>query len=459
MSVKKISRARRAAHQVLLRVARDGAYADRALDAVLERSGLQPRDRNLVTELVYGTLRSLANIDFILSTLATRPLSKMPASVLVAMRLGAYQILYMRVPARAAVNESVALVSSDHRFASGFVNAVLRKLAVMHEAGEVPQPRDSIADPLEALAVESSHPLWLLREVQRQRGAEVLAAFVAANNERPPLSLRVNVQRATREEVAKSLLDYGCEVELPERFPSALLVRNAGAVSELPGFLEGHFSVQDLAAQLVAVLAEPHGAMTILDLCAAPGGKTCHLAELDPEGLVIAVDLHPAKTRLIAQSAERLGLTNIVVAAADATNHEAIEDVLFDHKREEVDLIVVDAPCSGMGTLRRNPELRSQSETAVTGLCKLQDNILDTAALLVRSGGHIVYSVCTTTDAEGNDRVKAFLERHPEMSRVDPPDHLKHFVDTCNGYVGSCLRTWPDIHGTDGFFAARLRKQ
>ena len=459
-----ISHARRVAHEVLLRVLRDQAFADRALDAALDRSGMDERDRGLATELVYGTLRQQQRLDFYLGQLAERPLRKLHPAVLIALRLGAYQVLETRIPAPVAVNETVSLIRHSHKFATGFTNALLRKLATLHERGELPRLEDVYEDPIDQLAVSGSHPHWFLKRVVEEVGIDEARELVAANNRPPPLSIRVNRLRASREDVARALTDAGAEVDLPIHFPEGLLARGLGHVRNVAAFNDGHFTVQDLAAQLIGELCGPAPGSVVLDVCAAPGGKSTHLAELmDDEGTVLAVDIHPGRTRLIADAAARLGLKSVVTAAADASDRALLVEKLQQAaKTREVDLALVDAPCSGMGTLRRNPELRGRQESTIPLMTRLQDSIMESVSGLIKPGGALVYSVCTITREEGVERIAAFLERHPEFV-PDWPLH-NHALDLFkNIHEGPTpfpyFRTWPQRHDVDGFFAARLVKK
>ncbi len=451
-------RARRAALDVLVRVDRDGAYADRALDAVLRRrTGFTARDKGLVTELVYGTLRHAIYIDFILGRLATRPLRKTPVQVRNALRMGAHQILNMRVPSHAAVNETVKLVRGSHRSATGFVNAMLRKISTFQKEGQLPEPDDS--DPIDALAITGSHPDWLLREIEKRQGLDETRAFVDANNQTPPLMLRANPLRIDRDRLDAELKDAGLEVDIPSFLPHGLEVRGAGHITELPAFQEGRCSVQDYAAQMVTLLAEPRPAMTVLDACAAPGGKSCHAAELmNDEGRIFALDIHPGRTRLIHGNAQRLGLVSIHTVALDASDGASLHHELIALDAETVDLALVDAPCSGLGTIRRHPELRLRKESELPSLIRLQSQLLESVGARVKAGGRLVYSVCTVTRAEGIERVRDFLSRHSEFQPSWP--ELPAFNAMRVEHEGiPCLETWPHRHGVDGFFAVRLDKK
>ncbi|MEM6730450.1 MAG: SAM-dependent methyltransferase, partial [Myxococcota bacterium] len=313
-------------------------------------------------------------------------------------------------------------------------------------------------EPLEALGVMGSHPVWFLEELSERIGLEETRSFVDANNQSPPLMLRVNRTRTDRDSLAKTLSENGLEVDVPTFVPEGLEVRDAGLITEVEEFQLGHCSVQDFAAQLVGALAAPEPGMAVLDACAAPGGKTCHVAELmGDDGRVIALDIHPGRTRLITENATRLGLSSITTMALDASDGELLGKELAALDAPQVDVALLDAPCSGLGTLRRHPELRLRKESELPGLVRLQTQLLDAISGCVKPGGHLVYSVCTVTRAEGIEQVKEFLARHSEFEPVWPElaalEPVKAQVDGI-----PVLETWPHRHGTDGFFAVRLAR-
>lgn len=456
---------RRVAHKVLLRVERDGAFSNLALEGALRRHVMPRGDAAFATELVYGTLRHQGRLDFYLARLATRPLRKAAPAVLVGLRLGAYQVLETRVPDHSAVSESVALFERGSRHAS-FVNAVLRKLANLNKAGKLPDPETELTDPCEALAVSTSHPPWLVRRLAEVWGEQWVREWALANNEPPAVPIRVNRLKVTRAQAASAFREaqtagVAARVEIPVGPPQALLLRGAGDVRALPGFTEGHFSVQDPAAQLVGYLCAPRPGSVVLDVCAAPGGKATHLAELmGDKGKVLAADVHLGRAGLVKKSAERLGLECVVVVAVDATSSDSLRKHLQQVGVSQVPLALVDAPCSGLGTLRRNPELRYRPVREIGSLCQVQDRLLDAVVPLIAPGGALVYAVCTITEEEGPERVARFLERHPEFCCVAPEaEEVQPFVELAKiGEVEApVLRTWPHEHGTDGFFAVRLQ--
>ena len=452
-----VSPARLLAHEVLVRIGADGAYADRALHAALDRRALDEREAALATELVYGTLRQTLRLDFLLAKLATRSWSKLPMDTLAALRLGAYQLLHTRVPDHGAVGEAVALVRRRHEHQAGFANAILRELARRRDAGTLPDPARELGDPIEALAVATAHPRWVLAQVWTELGEAEARAWAEANNAVAPLTLRVNPLRAEVAEVAARLTAAGASARPVDGVPGALSVTGGGAPQRLPGFGEGAFSVQDPAAQLVGHLCAPAPESVIVDACAAPGGKATQLAELmGDRGTVLAVEVHAGRSRLIAANVERLGLASVVVAIADATDRTALAQLLAEHGRAHADLVLVDAPCSGMGTLRRNPELRLRGDERIPELCALQDRLLDAAAAVVAPGGALVYAVCTVTREEGPERVRTFLARTPSFALAPVPEALARFAAPLDG--GVVLRTWTHRDPMDSFFAARLER-
>jgi 16S rRNA (cytosine967-C5)-methyltransferase len=419
--------ARDVARAVIARVDADGAYATLALDGELQRTGLDDRDRRLAAELVYGTLRHRPRLERALG--AHADLGRSPPPVRHALLIAAYQLLMLRVPAHAAVDDAVGAVRARHgaRLA-GFANAVLRKLA---SAGEPALP----AEPRARLAVEFSLPTWILDELADQLGADELAPAAAAFAEPATLWVRANLTRATAAEVAARLTAEGATVEPSPRLPSALAVRGLGDPAASPSFRAGLWTVQDLGAQLVGDLAAPAPGTHILDACAGVGGKSTHLAELASGATIDAVDLAGNKLALLTDTARRLGLGGIrTITAPFGPDTPGLAPAY--------DLVVLDAPCSGLGVLRRHPEAKARLGRAdVAALAHTQAALLDAAAARVAPGGALIYAVCTFTRAEGPDQLAAFRARHPGFS------------DT-----GSALRTWPHRDGADGFFIVRLTR-
>ena len=449
------------AHHVFVRIVEDGAYADRALDAALNQAEIDSRDASLTTELVYGVLRQARYLDFIIGELITRPLNQVDRIVRIALRMGVYEILFLRTPDYSAVDQAVALMGR-HKARRGFVNGVLRTLLRKRDADELPEPSaEALGGTLVAAAIRYSIPTWLLQTLGETLGEDEALAWAEAQQDAPKVILRTNHLEVSREDLLDSLDAAEVSAEVVEGFPEAIAIHSGGAVTALPGFSEGAFTVQDPAAQLIGYLAAPKAGQHILDLCAAPGGKTTHLAELmGGQGKILAVDLHPHRVGLIKQHAKRLNLSCIEADATDGTDPQLLRVALERVSMGQPDAIILDAPCSGLGTLRRNPELRSKNRADVRELVELQRSLLDAAQTLLPVGGELTYSVCTPTFEEGRGQIREFLSRHPHYSLVPIESEVLDPFATDDETLGpsSCLETWTHRHGCDSFFAAKLRR-
>lgn len=416
---------------VVRRVTEGDAYSNLALAAALERARLDERDAALATELAYGTLRRLVGLDHALGRFVDRPLTTTPNQALAALRLGAYQLLFTRIPAHAAVAETVGLAPERQR---GFVNAVLRRLA------ESPRPRPPAEATDEAIALRTGLAAWAVHELRRTLPEAELEPAAAALAERGPVALRVNTCRATLEDLERRLAGAGVETERGEVHPGSLLVR-AGAPAQLPGFAEGWFTVQDQASSFVVSALDVRRGERMLDACAGPGGKAGHAACLvRPGGLVVAADVSETRTHLIRSAAERLGVRALLL----------VQDGRRPALVGGFDKVLVDAPCSGIGSARRRPELLWRARKAdVAGLSRLQVGIATAAAELVRPGGRLVYSVCTFPQAETDAVCDALLRRVPDLEpeRIEGPDG-----------PAERIRLWPHRHGCDAMFIAAFRR-
>jgi 16S rRNA (cytosine967-C5)-methyltransferase len=443
--------ARRLAFEVLRRVEEGGAYASRALDAALAQAGaLEPREAGLATELVYGTLRRALSLDAALAPHSRRPLEALDPGARVALRPGAYQLLHLGTPPHAAVGETVALARSvDHGRAAGYVNAVLRSLA---RAPVAPAPPPLPVDPAGHVAAVEALPRWIAEEWVAWLGPDEALALARAMNAPAPLALR----SPDREEILARARAAGLAASPTARSPDGLVLSGA-SVADLaravarPGEAAEatpRFQVQDEAAQLVTWFAagELRGrAARVLDACAAPGGKAFHLAELlGPGAEVVAIELHPRKADELAREAARRGLAVRVVCADAARPIPGIEEASFD-------AVLVDAPCAGLGTLRRHPELKLRRIPAdVSRLAALQRAVLANAARYARPGAPVTYSVCSLSRAEGPGIVAALLAEG--WRRAPAPPAFPEDVLTPEGD----LLVLPNRHDADGFYAARL---
>jgi 16S rRNA (cytosine967-C5)-methyltransferase len=436
--------------RVLERVERSGAYADLLLNSQLGRSNLAAGDRAFATDLVNGTLRWRGRLDYLLTRLLDRDLEKLDPLVANALRLGAYQIVCNeRVPDSAAVDQTVRCVrAAGADRATGLVNAVLRKLAATHEELALPE---LATDPLGHLTHTLSLPPWLADRWLASLGAEEAAALAAACNEIPPLTIRVN-RLATQRDALLEVMREHFPAAAPCRFASdGIVLGRRGNPALDPAFLDGRYSVQDEASQLVVALLDPQPGEIVLDACAAPGGKACAIGErLGGSGRVVATDHNGRRLGLVRRQVRRLRLAAVHCVERDATR--SLNDLA---PGPGFDRVLVDAPCSGIGTLRRNPDARWRVRPADSAkLAEIQGQILRNTAAALRPGGSLVYSTCTLLQEENEDVISAFLEATPEFSRAASsglPAELHGLLDT-----DGTLRCLPHKHDMDGFFAVRL---
>ena len=444
---------RELARTVLERVELSGAFANRALSAALDRAqGLAAVERGLATELVYGVLRRRARLDRALGALAPRGLGGLDPRARIALRVGAYQLLFLdRVPAYAAVNETVEACKRLGGPGVGrLANALLRRIA---DKGEPPLP-DPTNDPRGYLVEAAGLPPWLARLLLDELPVADAVAFADTVGVPAPLALRANTLRATREQVVERLRAErpDARVEASPLVPDALLARGLEGLAATAAWREGWVSVEDTGAQVVAELVGARAGERVLDACAGLGGKSAHLAALAANGAhITAVDLAPAKLSEARQGFARLGVTGVTTVVADLT--QPLVDMDAGARFERV---LLDAPCSGLGVLRRHPEaLARRTAEELPRLAGQQASLLATVAPLVAPGGALIYSVCTFERAECEDVVAAFLRAHPDF-RVEAPAPSPRvpwarLVDTA-GFV----RTWPHRDDADAFFAARL---
>ena len=409
-------------------------------------------DRAFLTELTYGVLRWRGRLDWIIRHFANIPLEKVESEILNTLRLGLYQIFFLtKTPASAAVNESVELAKKIRgKGGGGFVNAILR--SAIREKETIPYP-DERQDPALQIAIFQSHPLWLVQRWIEELGVDETLRVCVANNRIPALTLRANTLKIRREDLIEQLTEKGV-ISAPAPFSDdGILLKNGPPVSELPFLKEGLFVIQNEASQLVSLIMNPRPGEKILDACAAPGGKTTHIAQrMENLGEIYALDLHQEKLRKIEEGCLRLGIKIVKTMIGDAAFPLPVPGGM------KFDRILADVPCSGFGTLRRNPDLKwKRKEEEIARLSQLQFSILKNLSEYVREGGLLVYSTCTVFHEENEDVVGRFLSEHHEF-KLDPladvlPEKCNFFIR--NGY----FKTFPPEDGMDGFFAARLRKK
>ena len=428
-----MDRARFSAIKTVYAVQNEGAYSNVALAQILRQEKLSDLDRRFCTELVYGTVKVGASLDWKISKYVNRPLERIDAKVLAILRVGMYQIFFMdRVPDSAAVNESVEIAKKFCGIGeSKFVNGVLR--SAVREPQKSDFPND---DGIETLALKSFHPVWLVKLFVEEFGIETAKKICATNNIEPPLCLRVNFLKSTRAEILSELKKFGAVAEESKLVPEGIICKNHGALDSFKPLKFGMCQVQDESSMLAARWLNPVENDFVIDCCAAPGGKATHIAELmKNRGRIVAADIYETKLQHIKENAKRLGIKIIEPLLLDARK---IGEKFFN----QADKVLIDAPCSGLGVIRRKADLRWKKNPAeIAELPKLQSEILESAAKTVKSGGTLIYSTCTIIRRENEDIVENFLNVNKNFKLVEKKNFLPH------------------IDGTDGFFIAKLIRE
>ena len=439
---------RRTALQILLDTAQKNTTLDRTLDGFSPQlADLTRQDRNLCHAVVFGVLRHRNFLDFIIQAFSNTKIARMDLSVLYILRMAMFQMRFLdRVPDFAAINTAVDLAKGrGGKKIAGFVNAVLRNAA--RGCGSLVWP-DQHKDPVAHISVVHSIPLWLARRWVDRYGPDTTLDLCRYVNQIPPVTLRTNTLKTTRTELGRLLTDAGHKIDLTRFSPDGILLAGAGMhVEDLTGFADGLFQVQDEAAQLVSRMLDPQKGESILDACAGLGGKTLHLAQLkENTGQIFAVDTEENKLARLALEAQRLGITCVDTRILDLLTSDISDFPGF------FDRVLVDAPCTGLGVLRRNPDAKwERSVQDIQRMAARQKRLLNRAANLVKPGGTLVYAVCSCEREENEEVAAAFLKARKEYV-LDPIGEV--YGRTC----GSFFSTFPDTTGMDGFFAARFNR-
>ena len=437
--------ARATALRVLVSCRNNGAWADAALKAQISRDGLSGPDAALCSRIVYGVMQNRMLLDFYIGAYCTQKPDHLQPPLLEILRIGAYQIIYLdKIPDSAAVNTSVELAKLAKRGqASGLVNAVLRKLSQNKKALPPVPERDDV----QRLSIQYSHPKWFVKRLVSLLGREEAERFLACDNQIAPITVQVNPLKTTLEALTEELQQAGISVQPHSWVPDCLELSGTGDLAALPSFREGKFLVQDPAARLVSLIAGIRPGQKVLDVCAAPGGKSLSAAfAMAGNGSIVACDLHENKLKRIQESADRLGVNIITTQAADGR-------VFLPEWEASFDTVLVDAPCSGLGIIRKKPDTRYKKADDLFTLPVVQAAILDNAARYVRPGGTLVYSTCTILPEENEQVTEAFLAEHADFGLE--PFELPLPVGKSDG----SLTLWPQRHDTDGFYICRMTRR
>ncbi|BBD68135.1 sun protein [Nostoc commune NIES-4072] len=462
---------------IALRDVHKGAYADVALDRVLQKVNLPDSDRRLLTELVYGSVRRQRTLDTLIDQFAKKKSHQQPQDLRTILHLGFYQLRYQqRIPASAAVNTTVQL-AKENGFSglTGFVNGLLRQY--LRQAGEqgstgveeknsslpqspVPSPHSPLPDfdplqlpenPVERLGILHSFPDWIIQVWLEQLGLAQTEQLCEWMNQSPTIDLRINPLRTSIEEVEAALQSVGILVRRIPDLPQALrLIGSAGSIQKLPGFKEGWWTVQDSSAQLVSHLLDPQPGEVVIDVCAAPGGKTTHIAELMADkGKIWACDRTPSRLRKLQENSQRLNLQSIQIYTGDSRH--------FNQFQNTADRVLLDAPCSGLGTMHRHADARwRQTPESVRELSVLQKELITHTSTFVKPGGVLVYATCTLHPAENEEIISTFLAESPHW-QIESPSGFELPASAYSTPQG-WFKVWPHKQDMDGFFMVRLRK-
>lgn len=434
-----------------LRAVYRGAFADVALDKTLSQAEISAIDRRLITELVYGSVRRQRTLDALIDQLAKKKSSQQPPDLRVLLHLGLYQLSYLsQIPASAAVNTTVELAKQNgFSGLTGFVNGLLRQYIRLAETQS--EPLQLPGNPVERLGILHSFPNWIVEVWLEQFGLEETEKLCEWMNQPPHIDLRVNSLQTSIETVEAAMQSANIAVRRIPPLPQALrLEAHVGSIQNLPGYQEGWWIVQDSSAQLVGYLVDPQPDQTVIDACAAPGGKAVHLAELmQDKGTLWACDRTASRLKKLQQNIERLGLQSLQIHTGDSRT--------LPQFKQQGDRVLLDAPCSGLGTLNRHADARwRQTPQSVQDLAQLQSELLQEAATWVKTDGSLVYATCTLHPAENEHQIQAFLQQHPTWY-IDPPvaDSPVAPFSTPEGWV----KVLPHQHKMDGFFMVRLRQR
>ena len=433
---------RQSAFDILLKIHKDSAYSNLVLDAELDAQTLSAVDKAFVSALVYGTVERLITLDYQIEQYLTQPLSKLKASVLVALRMGAYQILFMdKVPDSAAVNESVKLVKNNGcSFASGLVNAILRKIS---SNGLVLPDKKG----LYYYSIKYSCPKWLIKLWKDAYGEENAVKIAKSSLGGAETVIRVNTLKTTSDKLIADFASHNINCHKADFDENAVILEKAGSLKSLKAYDEGLFHVQDTASQFCCKALEAKEGDTVIDICSAPGGKAFTTAQyMQNNGKIIACDVYESRLNLIKSGAERLNISVIDTVLNDGSLHNS--------SFPKADKIICDVPCAGLGVIRRKPEIRFKDPAEVDKLPEIQYSILKVSADYLKKGGVLVYSTCSLNPAENEDVITRFLSENSDFESVRVLPELPRY-----GEDTDWITLMPHIHNSDGFFVSAIRRR
>lgn len=435
--------AREIAYKILLDIEKNKNYSNMAINKHFKDVKLSNQDRGLATEIVYGVVENKYYIDYMIDKLSKVKTNKMEIYVKTLLRMGIYQIMFLNsISDYAAVNETVNLAKKKNSKVSGFINGILRNVIRQKETiGEI-----KVKDDVDYLAIKYSYDKWMIRNWMIHFGKEFTEELLEANSQKPSIYLRTNTLKITREELIDKLEKQNIKASKVNVVDEAIRVENLKDIENNSIYKEGLFTIQDISSMLVGKVMNPKENSLVLDVCSAPGGKTTHMATLmNNTGQVVSRDIYDHKLKLIKASCKRLGLNNVEVEEYDGLSLDKESIGKFDN-------VLADVPCSGLGIIRRKPEIKYKEKEEFRSLPPIQKKILENASKYVKKGGTLIYSTCTIQDSENIDVVNEFLQKNKNFE-LAPISEVK--VDLDNQEKGY-MKIYPNMHDMDGFFIAKL---
>ena len=437
-------RAREVAFKVLVDIETNNNYSNISINKNFKNLKVKDTEKGLATEIIYGVVEKKIYLDYIINKLSKIKIQKLSNYVKIFLRIGIYQILFLDKKDYASVNETVNLVKKYDKKSSGFVNAILRNLIRNKE--EIIRVNEK--NKIDYYGVKYSYSRDIIKKFMKEFGEDFTEELLEENLKKPSLYIRINTLKTNKKELIKLLENQGVKVFEVKGIEFALRVENLKNIENNNLFKEGLFTVQDISSMMVGLIINPNENSKVLDVCSAPGGKSTHIATLmNNTGLVVSRDIFEHKLKLIKNSVNRLGLTNVLVEKYDAL-------VLDEESIEKYDYVLADVPCSGLGIIKRKPEIKYKEKNDIESLPKLQERILENASKYVKVGGSLIYSTCTIIDNENIDVVNKFLIENKDF-KLEKIDEVNIDLENQqNGY----LKIYPNIHGMDGFFIAKLKR-
>ena len=436
-------KAREIAYKVLLDIEKNKNYSNMAINKHFKDVKISNQDRGLATEIIYGVIENKYYIDYMIDKLSKVKTNKMEIYVKTLLRMGIYQIMFLNsISDYAAVNETVNLAKKKNSKVSGFINGILRN--VIRQKEEIGKVKTK--DDVDYLSMKYSYDKWMMRNWMIHFGKEFTEELLEANNERPNIYLRTNTLKITRDELIKKLEKQNIKAEKVNVVEEAIKVEHLKDIENNNLYKEGLFTVQDVSSMLVGKVMNPKENSLVLDVCSAPGGKTTHMATLmNNTGQVVSRDIYDHKLKLIKAASKRLGLTNVDVEEFDGMKLDRESIGKFDY-------VLGDVPCSGLGIIRRKPEIKYKEKEEFRQLPPIQKKILENASKYVKVGGTLIYSTCTIQDSENIDVVNEFLQKNKNFELVPIKEVNVDLENQEKGY----MKIYPNVHNMDGFFISKL---